>query len=287
VKDQTTASQNGIYVVSVLGTGSNGTWVRATDADGVGELTPSTVVSVEEGTVSADTQYMLVTDGPITPGTSSIAFQRKDTGRLLRVTVFTASGTWNKGVGTNSVEVEVIGGGGGGGGSPVTSSGQYAAGGGGAAGGYARKFIAGVSSPQTITVGGGGTGVSGAAGNTGGTSSFGALVSATGGTGGSGSPAGNNCYASGGGGGAGSGGDVNINGQYGLPSMASFSISNQYVGQGGSGMFGVGGSGGLGAPGNNALNYGGGGGGSVIGPSNAAVAGGAGTAGIVIVREYA
>lgn len=79
VKDQTTASQNGIYYVSTLGTGANGTWTRATDADQAGELTSGAIVAVEEGTTNADSQWMLITDGAITIGTTSLSFVRKDT----------------------------------------------------------------------------------------------------------------------------------------------------------------------------------------------------------------
>ena len=49
VKNQTTASQNGIYTVSVLGTGADGTWVRATDADTAIEMAGVTAV-VQRGT---------------------------------------------------------------------------------------------------------------------------------------------------------------------------------------------------------------------------------------------
>lgn len=78
VKDQTTGSQNGIYVVTTLGTGANGTWTRATDADQAGELTSGAIVAVEEGTANADSQWMLTTDGTITIGTTALTFVRKD-----------------------------------------------------------------------------------------------------------------------------------------------------------------------------------------------------------------
>lgn len=77
VKDQTTASQNGLYVVTTLGTGANGTWGRAGDADAAGELTSGAVVAVEEGSANADSQWMLVTDGVITIGTTSLVFVRQ------------------------------------------------------------------------------------------------------------------------------------------------------------------------------------------------------------------
>lgn len=80
VKDQTTASQNGIYYVTTLGTGANGTWTRATDADGAGELTSGAIVAVEEGSTNVDSQWMLTTDGVITIGTTSLTFVRQSAG---------------------------------------------------------------------------------------------------------------------------------------------------------------------------------------------------------------
>jgi type IV secretory pathway protease TraF len=75
VKNQTTASQNGIYTVTTLGTGANGTWTRATDADALGELVAGTMVNVSEGTVNADSVWTLTTDGAITPGTTALTFR--------------------------------------------------------------------------------------------------------------------------------------------------------------------------------------------------------------------
>lgn len=74
VKDQTTANQNGIYVVQTLGTGANGTWVRATDADTSAKLKPNSYVFINSGTTNADQAYVLSTDGPITLGTTSLTF---------------------------------------------------------------------------------------------------------------------------------------------------------------------------------------------------------------------
>lgn len=71
-KDQTTGSQNGIYIAAA------GAWTRATDADATGELTSGAIVAVEEGTTLADSQWMLTTDGAITIGTTTLTFTRKD-----------------------------------------------------------------------------------------------------------------------------------------------------------------------------------------------------------------
>ena len=57
VTGQSTGSQNGIYYVSTLGTGANGTWTRSTDTDVTGELLSGTIVMVTEGTVYKDTQW--------------------------------------------------------------------------------------------------------------------------------------------------------------------------------------------------------------------------------------
>lgn len=78
VKDQSTGSQNGIYVVATVGTGANGTWARALDADAAGELTAGSLVSVEEGISQADSLWMLTTDEQITIGATALVFIRKD-----------------------------------------------------------------------------------------------------------------------------------------------------------------------------------------------------------------
>lgn len=66
VKNQSTASQNGIYV------SGSGTWTRAADADSGGELVQATTF-VEQGTVNADTQWTC-TNNSITLGSTSVAF---------------------------------------------------------------------------------------------------------------------------------------------------------------------------------------------------------------------
>ena len=64
VKNQTTPSQNGIYVVAA------GAWTRATDADTEAELVNATVF-VSEGT-QADTAWVLTTNAPITVNTTAL-----------------------------------------------------------------------------------------------------------------------------------------------------------------------------------------------------------------------
>jgi len=74
VNAQSTGSQNGIYIVQTLGTGSNGTWIRATDASASAYVTAGMRTFVAEGTY-AGTEYRLVTPDPITLGSTSISFQ--------------------------------------------------------------------------------------------------------------------------------------------------------------------------------------------------------------------
>jgi hypothetical protein len=74
VTGQTTGSQNGIYFVTTLGSGSNGTWSRSSDSNQTGELLAGTIVMVTEGSVYADTQWKLITDNPIVIDTTPLAF---------------------------------------------------------------------------------------------------------------------------------------------------------------------------------------------------------------------
>lgn len=76
VTGQGTGSQNGIYFVSTLGSGSNGTWTRSGDTDQTGELEAGTIVMVTEGTVYHDTQWKLTTNNPIVIGTTPLTFEQ-------------------------------------------------------------------------------------------------------------------------------------------------------------------------------------------------------------------
>ena len=73
---QNTGSQNGIYFVDAVGTGSNGTWIRSGDTNTTGELLSGTIVMVTEGLIYADTQWKLTTDNPIVIGTTALAFEQ-------------------------------------------------------------------------------------------------------------------------------------------------------------------------------------------------------------------
>ena len=72
VKDQSTATENGIYVAVASGAAS-----RSSDANGTadtGELKPGTFTFVEEGTVNSDKGFVVSTNGTITIGSTSIAW---------------------------------------------------------------------------------------------------------------------------------------------------------------------------------------------------------------------
>lgn len=81
VKNQTTASANGIYVVAA------GAWTRATDADTWAKLV-SAFVFVEKGTVGADTGWVSTIDSGGTLGSTAVTFSQ-----------FSGAGTYTAGTG--------------------------------------------------------------------------------------------------------------------------------------------------------------------------------------------
>ena len=74
VTGQTTGSQNGLYLVVAVGSGSNGTWARTSDGNETGEIEAGMIVMVTEGLIYADTQWKLITDNPIDIGTTPLIF---------------------------------------------------------------------------------------------------------------------------------------------------------------------------------------------------------------------
>lgn len=87
VKDQSTGSQNGIYVVAA------GAWSRATDADIDAEVTAGMFTFVAEGTTNADSGWVLTTNDTITLGTTALAFaQFSGAGQITAGAGLTKSG---------------------------------------------------------------------------------------------------------------------------------------------------------------------------------------------------
>ena len=89
LKNQTTASQNGIYVWN----GAASAMTRAADADANAEVTSGMFVFVEEGTINADNGYVLSTDGSITVGSTSLTFtQFSGAGQIVAGDAMSKSG---------------------------------------------------------------------------------------------------------------------------------------------------------------------------------------------------
>jgi hypothetical protein len=96
VKNQGTASENGIYVVQ-----SSGAAVRATDFDGTGEVSGGAFTFVEEGTANADSGWVVTSNGAITVGTDAIAWaQFSGAGSITAGNGLTKTGSTINAVGT-------------------------------------------------------------------------------------------------------------------------------------------------------------------------------------------
>ena len=98
VKDQSSGAENGIYVFN----GSGSAMTRATDADANAEVTSGMFTFVTEGSVNADSGFVLTTDGSITVGSTALAFaQFSGAGQITAGTGMTKTG--------NTLDVEVDG----------------------------------------------------------------------------------------------------------------------------------------------------------------------------------
>ena len=70
VKNQSTASQNGIYDVAA------GAWTRSSDMAASADINGTTLVPVQEGTTGADTVWCCTTNNPITLGTTATVWSQ-------------------------------------------------------------------------------------------------------------------------------------------------------------------------------------------------------------------
>lgn len=87
VKDQSTGSENGIYVVATEA------WTRAVDADASADVTAGLFVFVAEGSTYADSGWVLTTNDPITLGTTALTFtQFSGAGQITAGTGLSKSG---------------------------------------------------------------------------------------------------------------------------------------------------------------------------------------------------
>jgi hypothetical protein len=108
VTAQSTGSQNGLYYVVTVGSGSNGTWARTSDGNENGEIEAGMIVMVTEGVIYADTQWKLITDDPITINTTALTFTQNYmansiAGGSSNVTVFSNANVVISSAGTANV----------------------------------------------------------------------------------------------------------------------------------------------------------------------------------------
>jgi hypothetical protein len=94
VKNQTTRSQNGIYYIQTLGSGSNGVWIRSADFNADNKISAGMQVAVEEGLLNKDTVWQLITNNPIVLNSSNLDFAlATDTGAVTNVYYVSESGS--------------------------------------------------------------------------------------------------------------------------------------------------------------------------------------------------
>ena len=101
VKDQTTAAENGIYVVTTVGTGSTAfVLTRATPEDQPSELSGGSFVFVEEGSIGSNNGYTFTHTGQPTFGTTALdVAQFSGAGQIIAGAALSKDG--------NTMDVEV------------------------------------------------------------------------------------------------------------------------------------------------------------------------------------
>ena len=94
LKDQTTATQNGLYLVTTVGDGSSAyVLTRTPDADAAAEITGGAFVFVEAGTANADNGYVFTHNGTPTLGTTNITVEQfSGAGQISAGAALTKSG---------------------------------------------------------------------------------------------------------------------------------------------------------------------------------------------------
>ena len=111
LKNQTTTAENGIYIYATSSTAMT----RATDADTSAKVNAGMFTFAEQGTVNADSGWFLITDNPITLGTTGLTFtQFSGAGQITAGAGLTKTGntldvggTTNRiSVGTDSIDID-------------------------------------------------------------------------------------------------------------------------------------------------------------------------------------
>ena len=108
IKNQVSAVQNGIYIVTATGSGAAAfVLTRGPDADTAGELTGGAFFFVEEGTDNADNGYVTTFNGTPTLGTTDITFvQFSGAGQISAGNALTKTGnTLDVAVDNSTIEV--------------------------------------------------------------------------------------------------------------------------------------------------------------------------------------
>ena len=108
LKDQTTATQNGLYTVTTVGSGSAAyVLTRTPDADAASEITGGAFVFVEAGSANADNGYVFTHNGTPTLGTTNITVEQfSGAGQISAGAALTKSGnTLNVAVDDTTIEV--------------------------------------------------------------------------------------------------------------------------------------------------------------------------------------
>ena len=108
LKDQTDATENGLYLVTTVGDGSTAyVLTRTPDADAAAEITGGAFVFVEQGTANADNGYVFTHNGTPTLGTTDITVEQfSGAGQISAGAALTKSGnTLNVAVDDSTIEV--------------------------------------------------------------------------------------------------------------------------------------------------------------------------------------
>ena len=108
VKDQTTATQNGIYTVTDKGSGSTN-WIltRVEDADSAIEVTGGAFTFIETGTINANNGFVATHIGTPTLGSDNITFEQfSGAGQITAGTGLTKSGNTINVVGSTTIDAD-------------------------------------------------------------------------------------------------------------------------------------------------------------------------------------
>jgi len=108
LKNQTDATENGLYLVTTVGSGSAAyVLTRTPDADAAAEITGGAFVFVEQGTANADNGYVFTHNGTPTLGTTDITVEQfSGAGQISAGAALTKSGnTLNVAVDDSTIEV--------------------------------------------------------------------------------------------------------------------------------------------------------------------------------------